>query len=433
MRHSLRKDLQKHFNLAVESDVNINVEDIPDLELIDESETISAQSIEDVAEDTATDDLAVDAEKMEGETEAVEELVQAVESFRAGGGKRLSTIEAAALTRTFQNIVGRRYDNFASLMPARESHQPITSLELSLTTESFKETAKDMGNKVVETIKRLFESLKQALMKIFNKYGVLTKRITNLIKRTEGNDVDLGGNVEVNADILGINGKVDMNQVIQSIRVTGEIFTRLRDVNPLSPGGQEAMEGESSRVGKMFSALSIELVEDIASEVGPVVPGKDANVAKMVVFPGNRYFGFTKPTEGDATVTNVFGKLPNAAKDIESGDDSKGHNSSSMVSVGTGAQMKEILRPMLGVVELIRRTLDKGFNQRWNFDTAKKRATRAGDAETEQGRKNEEKEALAITRVLIKVMNDLAKYSFGICENTVKFFEDSLDSKEIEG
>lgn len=328
MKDSILNELNKSLKLGTESDDNYNAEDMPTDELvgIDEGETGSAQSIEDIAEETAIDDIADAAEDESDAAEAVEDLVAVVEHAQ-NNMQKLSRLEAAALKVTFMQITKGHYKNPESLLPARESHQETEFADLALARESLAETGKDFVKKVIEHIKKLFEMAKNFLLKLVNKYAALRQRLQRVYREAKSmndsssNSRDLEGsaeaggrgNITIDNKYLTINGKVDPKTINSAVSGLESISDFIYDYGSKLTGRElSTLDDRDTNENRIFESISKrtkQLIDSIA-EVSPgiVENGEGLDAEYVAPLPGEWAVGGKKVA--DNLIVPVIGSMP---------------------------------------------------------------------------------------------------------------------------
>lgn len=185
--NDFRKQLA--YSLAVEgSDVVIN--DEPTVEItedpLDESETISAQSIESIGDQAEVADLESEAEELLTVDQMGEELVQAVESAIASK-KGLSPVEGVALRLTMKQIVGKYSMGPVLSLPAREEYGGTADAYKTtvLACESLKEDFNTFWEVARKQFLKMMEQLQGVFRNIVQYFTGITKRAQQLYKRAK--------------------------------------------------------------------------------------------------------------------------------------------------------------------------------------------------------------------------------------------------------
>lgn len=289
MKQDLLKALNQNLKLGTESDVTPNTEEVNSEEFILESDTGSAQSIEDMQEQNA-DTIITDTENEAQSVESVEELVTAVESFH-NQNKTLSRLESIALTRAFSAAIKNHVKNPLEHLPARESSQSMNFADLALARESMMETAKQIGGDFVAKVKEIIKKVIATINGYVNRYAKLEQRVQALLtnaKNKGGNGQ--GVDVPVNNNILGGANGFDINEVKTLL---GTLPMLAQAVPATTP--HIAIEDEGSNWRASITAASESLLTNVAGKFGEI---KEVGTAKNVNLLGNYKFGIMQVLEG---------------------------------------------------------------------------------------------------------------------------------------
>lgn len=187
MKRSIKNQLFKTLQLAHENDDSIPEVDVDSIEIdpdMDEGESSVAEAVDDVAAGQTIDDVEDQTTDLEDAAETLDELDVAVENYRAAGGK-LSTLEAAALSKTINNAVRRYVPDTSFIVGANESYAKDAVEATRLAHENLKETAKSWGEGIVAGAKKAIETLKRIIGDFINRFRSIEQRGARVIKAAE--------------------------------------------------------------------------------------------------------------------------------------------------------------------------------------------------------------------------------------------------------
>lgn len=440
MKNNILAELNASLKLGIESDETFNAEDLTSEELVGEADTGSAQSIEDVAEGEAIADIEEGAIDDTDASEAVEDLVAVVEHAQSTGTK-LNRIEVAALKQTFLQITKSRYKDPLTLLPARESHEAVEFSNLSLVHESLKETAKDLGNKAIETIKKIIEAVTNFIKRHLNKYGFLTNRFKKIFSianqpaktngaRNVGEDAETtskNSKVQVSAKYLAIDNKVSPEVILAVLGSQGKLE---REVFSFSASTWEDLdvqsdaESEIHRLYQNVSGRTKELVDHMGDATNGIKrEGAPSNIEYFAQLPGNYYFGAEK-------VADIM-NLPKIGKLQRDGSDDASQLS---VQVASRDRIKNGAQDAIAAIVDIRHSNDN-FIKKMRVDRiTKDLAQKFAFAEKSELGKVENKRLNLLAQRLVGFMGEVNSYYYNFLTATADYFEACLaDEEVIEG
>lgn len=313
MKRDLLKELNFSLRLGQESADN-ELTETEQYDNIDEGESATSQDIESTEVSEEVGQVEDVADTQIDDAESVDELVTATEHLKSLN-KPLSRIEAAALTLAFHQVTKKHYKKPLDLLPAREAHQGTNVVDLNLVHESFKETAKDMYNKAIETIKMIIKKITEFVRGIIDKYGALERRFGNIHKAARTESYNEEGTAQALAGLFEMGGKADfvainaIPELIMEMDKNHLFAESIADVN-----GREITEDQSSHA-ELFRRLSTKVRNDVDA-VGDIKKNDGRAPSEVIEYselPGNSYIGTVKVGETDLLAKKI-GKL-SAGKD----------------------------------------------------------------------------------------------------------------------
>ncbi len=427
MSNQLMKDLMKSLKLGTESaDALIEKEPTGVLE----SETTSADSIDDVAVSEETTADLDDVESTLDESEAVEELAAATESAAARGHK-FSRIEAAALKLALCSISKRHYKDPLSLLPARESNSAMAISDLNLATESLKETASNMLKKAMEAIKAALQRVKDFITRFTNKYLWIGNRFKKIYAAAKDKNDFVDGTVPVNAKVLTVDGKVTGESIEKyaiAIGAAGNFFRP--DYCYVAIDGKDVKVTNHGTHSQIFAATNNVINEEWEQAVdylvdagSKVVNGKIEGTVKSLNLPGGYNMALAKVGSSDVLVPALI----------------KGEG----VDMDSARTQAETL-PKKQVIELAKNMVDASESLRVRSTKAARELDinrfmrmvheRHVMSDSIDNSEKEEVRLLAsFTTQLSKAAIDYNNYLFGYMVATAEYLEATIKTGDLEG
>lgn len=436
MRNKLLQDLTKSLRLGTESaELEMTAEDPGVLE----SETVQANTIEDVAEDKADAELIEASDDSLDDEEAVEELVAVVESATASG-KGLSRIEAAALKVTFAQITGKYFQDPMAQFPARESNDAMDISNTNLATESLKESAKKIGGSIIAKIKEIVAKVMDFISRMTNKFVWLENRAKKVFAGYSKIDEVVPGSAQVKAQYMGINNELSIDIIKNGLQVTDQIdgvyfHSPVAEILRKFNLSGETMavntpNGETSHT-KIFSDIN-EVVKDTfdkASEgmkvYGPGNKMVPEDVKAFVELPGNNYYGFIE-IDGKGLFCPVAGKL-DRKYDADAAKTTLEFPTKE-VGIELSRHISKVVHDMKGNSA---KTLKRWRENNLSDDIQRK----SGNTETRHDTTEKESQALVLKYIknVAGLHINFEKFNFDFLNATLDWLGAALQNKEIEG
>ncbi len=305
-----RLDRKKlYLSLGLES-----AETIADGQLADVPETDEVANTELEALDE-TQDLTADVEQLDDVSDVVEsseELNVAVEAALASG-RGLNRIEAAALTMTLKQTMGRYIEVERNVVPAVESYD-LAVHDGSAAAENNKEQTKEAKKGIKESIKAFVKAILEKLKMVFKKIANAFKSITDRRIRSYAALKELAkklntlpdfANLEIpfNTHNTYIGGKFDLKSLLEGVKNFNHITETYRQ-NSTSDEEKKFLEAGFSALEKSdednWSKMRIGLNGALATFYNRMVPettkGEDGTLSSKEL-PGGRVIKFTPGEE----------------------------------------------------------------------------------------------------------------------------------------
>lgn len=445
MRNEILKELYQ--SLGVESaEVDMTAEDPGILEY----ETGSAQTIEDVEEDKVTEEV-IDAslEPIE-DAEVVEDLVAVVEHAQATSG-HLTRFEAAALKLTFNQVGNKYFKDPIAQLPATESANGMGSYELTLASESLKESATNIFKQTYEMLKKIFEKVVDFFSRLINKQKWLAKRAAKLAEAVRGKTEWVEGTTNVNAKYLAQNGKVSddiiekfMSALLPLYMISNssslgldlgwleEILANLKKMGGEGSGDEKVVLDENhGAFNKMFSDINSRVVKqfqeaskdfEVRSGGSKIVP---SNIKQWAEIPGNMYFGY-----GTIAEKNIYKPMIGKLEQEADLDEVKTN-----IPFATKEQAIELSTGCVKAAKDLTLKMSKNL-QKWQQNkTFKNLQANSGNADTRQN--STDKESL---KIMVEYIKAVTSFNVGL-DNMLHYFllgviewlEASVKGEAIEG
>lgn len=436
MRNKILADLSRSLNLGRES---AEVEMTEEQYGATEDETVSANSIENIAEDQATEEIIEESTDGIDASEDLDELAVVVESHHATG-KSLSRVEAAALRMTIQQVGKKHFKDPLAALPARESTSELSVSDLHLATEGLKESAGNLIKSIIEQIKKIVAAVVDFLSRIIDKYRWLTNRAKKVYAAATSVKEIVPGSVNVDAKFMGTGGEIDLESVSRYIKTIESIeasthfnqnFDFLKEILKEPTMAVSAVEGETAHT-KIFSDINTQVKDkfDSISGAGFKVHGPGSklvaeNVKAFVELPGDRYYGF-EDIEGKGLFCPVFDKM-----NREYDADAARTNLAFPDKENLIDYARTLAKATQGIGNMSTRTM-RNWKNGWDIKDIQTKSgnvgTRADTAEKESA-----KLVLKYVKGLTTLRVNADQFNFGFISATLDWLEAAMRNKEIEG
>lgn len=438
MKNKLMSDLRMSLRLGTESDTTPNAENVDADQFVQECDTVSAHSIENLEEAEATDEVVEATDDQMDAAEAVEDLVTAVESAQAIG-KPLTRIEAAALTVAFSQITRKHYKDPISMLPARESNQAYAMSDLNLATESLKETAKDLYQKAVEAIKEILKKIGDFIKKFLDKYEFLARRFGACLKAANGATDDTTGKVPVKTNTFILKGVVSKEIILSSLTIVAQMENDalFGDVTRLV--NEKDVSKDNSTHRDIFQRISTKVRVDMEA-VGEIVKNNGSapeNIKDYVLLPGNKLLGSEALGETDLLVLKIAGLTKTDDPEVvgESKEDIQ-----TLVDVASIKMIKEVSKKGYDIAKSLR-TNRNAVVREIRVDNVLKgfKASVNGDETLDSNDKMQTKALVKYVAATSKYVQDMSLYGYNTLNGVAEYLEACLkagsidaDSQEVE-
>lgn len=266
---------------------NVTEDDLPEENIEEESSV--AEALEDSVTEEEVDDIEDQGEDLEDASESLDELDVAVEGF-VKQGISLSKIEAVALKATVAQITRKFVKNTDSVVPAVENFIGDNTDNTVLAHEGIKETATAFKDGAIAAAKKAYETLKQIIMDVINRFKGIESRANKIIVAAKAISGELSGEISINKDGISVNGDTSFDTIKGGFDRFIESVSKMKDAKTITqyaeimkevnePGEgkvtmEKIFEGQNKFMDASFDATFGENTESDGKKTSKPFPGE---------------------------------------------------------------------------------------------------------------------------------------------------------------